>query len=620
METAFKLPREEKRRLKRLVKEGKMDIDEMEYLLGEIVEEEPLIDPFLFMDIVDYLKPFEVINRRDNQTTEISNAEEMLRKVTMLILSSNDYVGLQIDEDFNNNLFNAQHHFTDGCNQESIGKWRYTMGVHQTIRLTKLHALLKEASKEEASIYLKKLANRIYKKELRISKESGDVLDIGEFVKRVMKKSPFSHFEMDEMYLIERWVVISYIRIIEGNSKFAIDPVAHGMLWPSVIEFYKQVQEGHLYFKPLFEMKLDRDEKKDLSAEIDSIFRETFGFPFNSKEYQAATILRGTILNLMSHDIDPYPLKEKNLDLERLGKQAETLVSFHNMKQLEDMISYLGQELFMRMKQLVITKDEIINLFVFYREMQKANRFANISFADYLVIFIYFSSYTKDNEILYNLLFEGLKDTSLLTRLESMEKQSKNREDEFNARLNEEREISKRALRETQEKLRLMEAELNKVKQQYKELEEQLEDTAALKRELLIHREHLYEQFQESQNEYSIREGKPHDQDYVSLIKKMDLQMVIIGGFPKFVQKWREAFPKIRVVGERDYHLTLNFLNKMDVVIFDAAYNNHSNFERVMSALTSDKPIFKMVRRTRSVDLLCKDIYYKLQNHKHKQL
>jgi sRNA-binding carbon storage regulator CsrA len=140
-----------------------------------------------------------------------------------------------------------------------------------------------------------------------------------------------------------------------------------------------------------------------------------------------------------------------------------------------------------------------------------------------------------------------------------------------------------------------------------------------LKREVLIHREYLYEQFQESQNEY-VDQNQPLDQDYVSLLQEMDLQIVIIGGFPKFVQKWREAFPKIRIVGERDYHLTLNFLNKMDVIVFDAQYNNHSNFERVMAAFTSEEPVFQMVRRTRSVDLLCKDIYYKLQDHKQKQL
>ncbi len=614
METEFKLPREKKRMLKRCLKEGKVDIDHVKYLFGDMIQvEQPQIESFQFAEIIDYREPFEIINPHDNQPIVIPNAEEILREVSMLILSSDDYVGVQIDEDFKNNIFNAQHHFADGCSRESSGKWRFTMGVHSTIRLTKLHALLKEASKSEASAYIKKLANRIYKKELRISKELGEVLDISEFLNRVTKKYTSSSFEMDEMYYISRWVVISYIRIIEGYTKFAIEPSAHDILWPPVLEFNKQVQEGHIYYKPLLKFELDRAKKKEVTAEIDSIFKETFGFSFNRKEYQGTIFLKGLILNLVNHGIDPYQTIENKVDLDHLGKQGKNLVSYHTMQQIEDISTYLGQELLIRMKQFVITKDEIINLYVFYEETKKINCFANISFSDYFIIFLYFSSYTKDNEILYNLLFEGLKDTSLLTRLESMEKLAKNRKKELDAHIQQERETCNRALRDMQEKLRLMEVELAKVKEHCQELEEQIEDTAALKREVLIHRENLYEQFQESQSDLSISEDQPFDRDYVSLLQEMDLKMVIIGGFPKFVQKWREAFPKIKVVGERDYQLTLNFLNKMDVVIFDAAYNNHSNFERVMSALTSDKPIFKMVRRRRSVDLLCKEIYIKYQ-------
>jgi hypothetical protein len=68
---------------------------------------------------------------------------------------------------------------------------------------------------------------------------------------------------MDEMYFLSRWMVISYIRIVDGFTEFAIGPRKHGMLWPSVLELKKQLQEGHMYDQSLFNITLNRDEKKN---------------------------------------------------------------------------------------------------------------------------------------------------------------------------------------------------------------------------------------------------------------------------------------------------------------------------------------------------------------------
>jgi hypothetical protein len=79
----------------------------------------------------------------------------------MLILSFDDYIGLQIDEDFKSNLFNAQHHFADSCRLEISGKWRFTMGVQHTIRLTKAPCYSKR-NNERRNIQLSKEIGKSY--------------------------------------------------------------------------------------------------------------------------------------------------------------------------------------------------------------------------------------------------------------------------------------------------------------------------------------------------------------------------------------------------------------------------------------------------------------------------
>jgi hypothetical protein len=103
---------------------------------------------------------------------------------------------------------------------------------------------------------------------------------------------------------------------------------------------------------------------------------------FTSKEYQATTFIRGIGLNLIEHDIDPYTDGEE-LDQALLADQEHNLTSCHNSQLVEDISNYLGHELFMRLKQLIITKDEIVNLYVFYEDMLMANSFSNMSFADF---------------------------------------------------------------------------------------------------------------------------------------------------------------------------------------------------------------------------------------------
>jgi hypothetical protein len=76
-------------------------------------------------------------------------------------------------------------------------------------------------------------------------------------------------------------------------------------------------------------------KKKIKMAKIDEIFKETFGFSFTSKEYQATTFIRGIGLNLIEHDIDPYTDGEE-LDQALLADQEHNLTSCHNSQLVED--------------------------------------------------------------------------------------------------------------------------------------------------------------------------------------------------------------------------------------------------------------------------------------------
>lgn len=95
--------------------------------------------------------------------------------------------------------------------------------------------------------------------------------------------------------------------------------------------------------------------------------------------------------------------------------------------------------------------------------------------------------------------------------------------------------------------------------------------------------------------------------DYIKSFK-----LTLVGGHPNFHKNIKRILPSIKIVGAEQLSISLDFIKKMDALIFVTSYNSHSQYKRIQKYWDSDNTRLIFINTQRNTDELIYLLYDKL--------
>ncbi len=147
--------------------------------------------------------------------------------------------------------------------------------------------------------------------------------------------------------------------------------------------------------------------------------------------------------------------------------------------------------------------------------------------------------------------------------------------------------------------------ELNSLKKEQKQQIVLDEERDKNKKELQILRETLF----------SGEEIIP-ELDQIDLEEKIDhiksFKLTLIGGHPNFHKNIKRILPSIKIVGAEQLSISLDFIKKMDALIFVTSYNSHSLYKKIQKYWDSDNTRLLFINTQRNTEEFIYLVYDKL--------
>lgn len=252
-------------------------------------------------------------------------------------------------------------------------------------------------------------------------------------------------------------------------------------------------------------------------------------------------------------------------------------------------------------RDITLTREEYLKLYAIFLRSKESDRMSDEEFDSYLGAALV--------QIIISNQYNRLRD-EYLNRTETVESEKisltdkeqelKTKREEF-LREKGEFDSEKRRLLETNKQL---EGELSEKEKEVKSFDERVLTSEEEREELRVLREFVFNLNKEEAEEVD----EPASNSAVNEVNEKGLRVAVFGGHQRFHQRLREAFSNIRTIEPEELGIDLSFVTNMDVILFVASYNNHSQYERFRPLWNKDKTKLIFLNKQSAPETVAKKI------------
>lgn len=273
-------------------------------------------------------------------------------------------------------------------------------------------------------------------------------------------------------------------------------------------------------------------------------------------------------------------------------RMYKTITAFLRIFNINDMY-YIGDT--------SLTREEYLKLYAVFLKSKSMKRMSDEEFESYLGASLVLTIISNQ----YNRLSSEYLKRSETVELEKLsiiqdEQVLKTSREEY---LQEKRifELEKSKLLENN---KLLEEELMEKEKEIKLMDSKMITSEEEKEELKLLREFVFNLNKEDDEEIN----EPESISAINQVNDKGLKIAVFGGHLRFHQRLRESFSNIRTIEPEELGIDLSFVANMDVILFVAKYNNHSQYERFRPLWKKDRTKLIFLNKQSAPETIAKKI------------
>lgn len=284
---------------------------------------------------------------------------------------------------------------------------------------------------------------------------------------------------------------------------------------------------------------------------------------------------------------------------QNLYRTYKTLTDFMRIYYFED--SYYIQD-------ISISREEYLQIYAVFRrgielERMKEEEF-DLFFSASLLLMVMCKQYHRLSD-------------AYLKHNQEVESSEKNRE-ETDYQLQTERvKLQQEKMAFKSEKKNLL-SQIERLQQQLMDTERALKNAVVEnktseeeKEELRILREFI---FNLNQNANENTEIGASITNAIQEVQQKELKIAVFGGHPRLHQRMKETFRFVRTIEPEELGIDLSFVTQMDVILFVATYNNHSQYHRFRPLWDKNRTKLIFLNNQSSIEIIASKILEEFQS------
>ncbi|MCE5221196.1 MAG: hypothetical protein LLF98_07990 [Clostridium sp.] len=506
--------------------------------------------------------------------SRIKESTEILKNVFCLSIASKEMMYKDIDEIYNKNKHLYLQAYRDSASYNTI--LNKGLSYKTEIYVKKMIGISEDSIKQDDTTNIINLYKKAYRKIYNNTKnlDSIKILDIIKFVDATNSESSIDALSAFYFYSIRG--LLEPFNIADYKFDAMLDDV-------HVLALYKKIN---------FSYKIIEHKKEDIIK-----LKNNFGI--KNKDYIADDL----ITDILNKEISMYIKNNPNsneLDASSIVQKSGKIAK--NIGLMEGLYKCLELNATGISKKISFTSREISEILLSYKLTKNFDDYADEeSLNPYIISAIYMAILNKEYKNLRADYSKYVSEESII-EIHNLQEKLKNSVNEVD-KLKADFEIKEKTLTDKEQSL-LKEIEL--LKKENSLLKKNINDTKALKTEVIKLREFVFNLQNTIEDEIAVTEELD-----LSTIK--DKNIVIIGGTTSWTKKLKELFPKWQFIGVEQKNNNLSFINNCDFLFININMT-HSLYFKIKSLIEKYNIKYNFLKNTNNINNTLHEIVSNLKD------